>query len=439
MSEAGNLIEMSPRDFIAFLKSKNIRQFYFVYNENKNKLESSHSELQLIADHFSADKRDFMKHEGMFFRVSRKHDTLLGAFVHWTDRGQAAGGVRYWSYDNMGDYFKDGLRLAKGMTRKNALAGLWWGGGKGVMAHNPDVDKYDKAVRKDIYSEYGEFMTSLRGVYVTAEDVGTNVEDMANIFSKTRFTTCIPETLGGSGNPSVPTAKGVVSGMEAALIFSSAAGLEGKTIAIQGMGSVAEPLIGFLFEKGAAKIIACDINKDVVEAVSKKYAGENLEAYHIEKRDNSILEKECDIISPCATGAVLNSETIPKIKAGIICGAANNQLEESERDGKALMDNGIFYVPDFLTNRMGIVTCANEDAGYVNDDPMINRHFSGEWEFSIYSTALKVFEESRRRGEPAASIAVELADKLAREAHPVFGHRGKQIISSLVKDEWHKQ
>ncbi|MCH7677458.1 leucine dehydrogenase, partial [candidate division KSB1 bacterium] len=154
-----------------------------------------------------------MQHEGLFFHITKNHDTLQGAFVHRTCRGQGAGGVRYWQYPTMEDYLRDGLRLSKGMTRKNALAGLWWGGGKGVIAHNPEIEKSNPEIRASIYKEYGDLLTSIRGCYVTAEDVGTNVDDMANIFSSTRFTTCIPGHLGGSGNPSVPTARGVICGI----------------------------------------------------------------------------------------------------------------------------------------------------------------------------------------------------------------------------------
>jgi glutamate dehydrogenase/leucine dehydrogenase len=360
----------------------------------------------------------------------------LGAFVHRTNRGQSAGGVRYWNYDTVEDFMRDGLRLAKGMTHKNALAGLWWGGGKGIIVQNPKIDKYDEKTREAIYKSYGEFMTSLNGCYVTAEDVGTNVTDMANIFSKTRFTTCIPPELGGSGNPSVPTARGVISGMEAALKFLNDETLDGKTVAVQGAGNVGSPLIEFLFERNVKKVIAADINEKNINAVKEKFAGKNLDASVVGKNDNSILFTECDILAPCATGAIINEKTIPNIKAKIICGAANNQLEDGERDGKELLKRNILYVPDFLTNRMGIVNCANEQYGYVNNDDAINQHFSKKWKHSIYNIATEVFETSKKENIPTSEVAVELADKLSLENHPIFGHRGVKIIDSLVKNEW---
>ncbi len=430
------LLEMNPQEFVQFLKEEKIKRFYFVYEKGTKTVKASHPALQELADFIQNDKRDFMEHEGAFFQISSAYDVLQGAFVHRTNRGQAAGGVRFWQYNSMEDYLRDGLRLAKGMTRKNALAGLWWGGGKGVMAHNPKYDKMDAKLRESVYKDFGRLMTSIRGCYVTAEDVGTSVEDMANIFSQTRFTTCIPEQLGGSGNPSVPTASGVVAGMEAALDFLDMGTLEGKTIAVQGMGHVAEPLIGFLFEKHVKKVIAADINAGLVDEVKHKYSGQPLEARKVNADDRSILFEECDIVAPCATGAVLNPQTIPNIKAKIVCGAANNQLENSARDGKALMEKGVTFVPDFLTNRMGIVNCADEQSGYIDNDPLFTRHLDRDWEYSIFRTTLKVLTESLQNNQSPADVAVRLADELSLQDNPIYGHRGEKIIRSLVKRNW---
>ena len=436
MIQKKNLLNLSTQEFVGFLKDNRIRRFYFVYNRKKKKVVSSHKELQQIADFINSDKRDFNFHEGMFFQVTKNFDTLQGAFIHRTNRGQAAGGVRYWSYNNVEEYFRDGLRLSKGMTHKNALAGLWWGGGKGVMAYNPQYEKNDPEVRSSIYKEYGELMTSLRGCYVTAEDVGTNIYDMANIFSATRFTTCIPLHLGGSGNPSIPTARGVVAGMKAALKFLKRGTLKGKAIAVQGTGNVGSHLIKYLFDEGAAKVIACDVSSANVEKLKEELAGKSLEAYIVGFEDSSIIEQECDILSPCATGAILNDRTIPFIKAKVVCGAANNQLEDPERDGRELHKRNIIYIPDFLTNRMGIVNCANEQYGYVNNDPAFEMHLKTTWKHSIHQTCLDVLTESKRSGLPTSMIAVRMADKLSKENHPIFGHRGQQIIDSLLVNHW---
>jgi len=437
MAKGINLLQLTPQEFIAFLKKENINRFYFIYDAKNKVVRSSHKQLQQIADFIQTDKRDFMMHEGIFIQVSRKYNILQGAFIHRTNRGQAAGGVRYWNYNTVEDYLRDGLRLAVGMTMKNALAGLWWGGGKGVMAHNPTVDKNNPIIRASIYQEFGELMSSIQGCYVTAEDVGTDVTDMVNVFSKTRFTTCIPQRLGGSGNPSVPTARGILSGMEAALEFLGMGNLIGKTVAVQGMGHVATPLIKYLFEKKVNKVIACDINPYIVKDVRESVTGKNLEANIVSLDDKSIFQTECDIFAPCATGAILNPETIPMIKAKIICGAANNQLEDGQRDDKLLFERSIVYVPDFLTNRMGIVNCANEQYGYVRNDKFIEMHLNKEWEFSIYRMALKVLEESRVTKTPPGQVALRIANEHSLENHAIFGHRGQEIIDSLVAGKWH--
>ena len=439
MIQREKLLSFSIQEFVEFLKNNNINRFYFFYDKKNKKVISSHKSLNQIADFINKDKRDFNFHEGMFFQLTKKFDTLQSAFVHRTNRGQSAGGVRYWSYNTVEDFIRDGLRLSKGMTHKNALAGLWWGGGKGVMAHNPIYDKNDSEIRSSIYKEYGEFITSLNGCYVTAEDVGTNVNDMANIFSKTRFTTCIPFNLGGSGNPSIPTARGVIAGMKAALKYLSGESLKGKTVAVQGTGNVGSPLITYLFEEKVKKVIASDIFESNIEKLKAEHSGKNLEIYLVRKEDMSILGCECDILSPCATGAIINSNTIPKIKAKIICGAANNQLEDPIKDDVELYQRNIIYIPDFLTNRMGIVNCANEQYGYVNDDSFIERHLEQNWKHSIYQTTLQVLRESRKLKNPTGKVAVSLADKLSKEYHPIFGHRGQQIIESLISNKWHKQ
>jgi glutamate dehydrogenase (NAD(P)+) len=430
------LIRLGPADFVDFLRRQKIRRFYLVHDAVTGKVKSSHPQLQPLADFLQGDRRDFAGHEGLFFQVTEKHDTLQGAFVHRTCRGQAAGGVRYWTYDTVEDYLRDGLRLSKGMTHKSALAGLWWGGGKGVMARRPDVDSENPEVRKYLYSEYGLFLSSLHGCYVTAEDVGTTVADIANVFSRTRFTICVPPEWGGSGNPSVPTARGIVCAMEGALEFAERGSLKGKIIAIQGMGNVGGPLIRFLFERDVRRIIACDIDPRVVDSVRRDLSGRDLAARAVSRGDEAIFREECDIFSPNATGAILNPRTIPQLKAKIVCGAANNQLEDPDRDDRALFDRGIIYVPDFLANRMGIVNSADEHSGCLDHDPLIERHLARDWEHSVFQTTLRVLRESKTTGEPAGRIAVRQAEKLSLEPHPIFGQRGRQIIDSLVAERW---
>ncbi len=438
MTNSISLIQANPQQFIQFLNQNNIKRFSLVYDKKADKVNVSDVRLQSLADFVNTDKRDFMRHEGMLFQISEKHDVLFGAFIHKTNRGQASGGLRYWHYASIEDFLRDGMRLSKGMTRKNALANLWWGGGKGIMVHNPANDKNDPKMREELYKDYGHFVSSINGCYITAEDVGTNEQDMANVFSETRFTTCIPASVGGSGNPSSATALGVVHGMEAALKFLDLGTLEGKTVAVQGMGHVAEPMMGYMFERNVAKIVAVDINQELIDEVKAKYANKNLDARLVDIKDNSILFEECDILAPCATGAILNGESIPQIKAKIICGASNNQLKDSKIHGQAIADRGITYVPDFLVNRMGIVNCADEQSGYIDNDPYFYRHLEQDFEFSVFQTALRVLQQSQSSDTPPAIVATKLADELALENNPIYGHRGSKIIESLVNNQWHK-
>jgi leucine dehydrogenase len=227
--------------------------------------------------------------------------------------------------------------------------------------------------------------------------------------------------------------------MEAGLHFLGAGDLCGKIIAVQGVGNVGEPLIGFLLGKKVSKIFACDINPKLVEKVKQKYAGKNLEVKAVSPEDTWIFQVEADIFSPNATGAIINPRTITQLKAKIICGAANNQLEDASCDDKSLQKRGIFYIPDFLTNRMGIVNAANEQYGYVKNDPLFERHLDKNWEHSIYRTALKVLDQSRQTGETTCQVATRIADELSLQNHPIFGHRGQQIINSLVENRWHER
>lgn len=425
------LLSMSPAAFTAFLAGSGIRRFCLTFDPEARRVVASHPLLEPLARFFAEDARDFDAHEGVFVQVAPETGVLQGAFVHRTCRGQAAGGVRYWTYDTVEDYLRDGLRLARGMTHKNALAGLWWGGGKGVMARGTGGGE-----RRRVYEEYGAFMSSLLGCYVTAEDVGTAVEDMAAVFSRTRFTTCIPPALGGSGNPSVPTALGVVRGMEAALAHLGKGTLEGKTVAIMGLGHVGTPLCGFLHDRRVERIVGTDVDPGREAELRALYPGLELNVRTVERGDVSILAEPADVLSPCATGAVLSAETIASIAAPVVCGAANNQLADPERDDGRIAARGITYMPDFLVNRMGIVTCADEQFGYVDDDPTIQRHLGLAWENGVYRLSLAVLDESARSGRTPHRVALDMAEARSFERHPLWGHRGPQIIATLLRRGW---
>eukprot|EP00736_Rhodelphis_marinus_P001985 Rmarinus@m.22041 len=226
--------KMAPYEFAEHLNDLGKRRAFAVYDRSSGSVVVSDPRLSSMKAFLENDDVDYLGHEGIFLEVGKRSGSLLGAFLWKTVRGQGCGGIRLWPYETMENYLRDGMRLAIGMGRKSALAGLWWGGGKGVIARPPGSDFRSREFRDLIFRDYGDFLSSLQGCYVAAEDAGVCVDDVDVVFSRTRYTTCISPALGGSGNPSIQTARGVVSSMEGALEFIGAGSLEGKTVAMQG-------------------------------------------------------------------------------------------------------------------------------------------------------------------------------------------------------------
>jgi glutamate dehydrogenase/leucine dehydrogenase len=411
-------------EFIGALESEKLTRAFVITDPLDGVVRPSHPLLQPLADAMAADD-NYYAHEGCFFEIGSESNHLLGAFVHRTKRGQAAGGVRYWRYPKVKDYTRDGLRLSRGMGHKNALAGIWWGGGKGVVARRESMDHRDPDVRAAVYRDYGRFVSSLNGCYITAEDAGTTPEDMAWVFRTTRYTTCIPRKFGGSGNPSIPTARGVVAAMEAALQHLELGTLQNKTVAMQGLGNVS-----------VDRIVGTDIDLAAVQAAGDRYNDARLETRFVSLEDVTIFSETCDIFAPNAVGAILNPQTIPLLKTRVVCGAANNQLELSPRDARAMHEADILYVPDFLANRMGIVNCSNEQYGIIDGDPAIESHLQRDVPFGIFQRCLDVCSRAAASGRTPAEEAEVLADELSEEPHPLWGHRGRLIIDHLVTEGW---
>jgi glutamate dehydrogenase/leucine dehydrogenase len=421
--------------FAGALVAAGTRRAFFVLSEDGKELVASDPALAPLAAAIQADS-NFDDHEAAFFEVGPESGALLGAFLHKTARGQGAGGVRHRRYDTLLDFVQDGLRLSRGMGRKNALAGLFWGGGKGVIGRLGGAIAGDPAYRKTVYEEYGRFITSLRGAYVTAEDVGTDPGDMASIFRTTRFVTCIPPSVGGSGNPATWTARGVVCAMEAAVAHRGQGTLQGKTVAMQGTGNVGAAMIGDLLERGVARVVATDVSPERGAALAAQFAGGRVVVRTVAPSDTTIFEEPADIFAPNALGAILNPDTIPRLRARIVCGAANNQLKDEGRDDRALYDRGILYVPDFVANRMGIVNCANEQYGSLPEDPAILRHLGREYVDSVFLTVQRILERSQKEGVTTSVAANTLADAAARTPHPLFPGRTRAIVRALVRERW---
>jgi leucine dehydrogenase len=370
---------------------------------------------------------DFADHEAIFLAVSPSTQCLMGAFVHRTLRGPAAGGTRSWKYDTMESFLRDGLRLSRGMTHKNAASHLWWGGGKGVL-HGADALNPEQRGR--LFREYGRFVSSLRGCYFTAKDVGTTSNDVAEIYRTTRFVTCIPPEYGGSGNPSGSTAEGVLRGIEAVCEVMGRPNLQDLVVCVQGLGEVGSRLVWMLLQAGAY-VKAFDPDSKRCQDVARLSERVQVQC----RKDDEVLATEADLLAPCALGGILNETSIPKLRVKAICGAANNQLAHPDRDGLALKRRGILYAPDFIVNRMGIVGCADEPFGQVDNDPDIVRHLDKEWEGGVFQMTKKLLSNSELHDSTPHFEAVKLAEAMSLEPHPLRGHKAF-LQASQVWREW---
>ncbi len=400
----------------------------FIVSEN-GEITLSHPKLMAPIRAFFELSQDFADHEAVFIGREDGIPTLFFGSVHDTRRGLGQGGLRFKPYDSFADVLVDGLRLAQGMTRKNALAGLWWGGGKGIVPITRDINTpayltEGTPERLELFRAYGRFIASLGGVYYTAEDIGTKTSDMNALLGQNRFTTCIGTELGGSGNPSPFTARGVLRGMQSGWRFlTGSADLSGVRVAVQGAGNVAAPLIIELDDMGARQWVS-DIDRKTLEALK-----ERLPRIEILDDPETIYDLDVDIFAPCAIGAVVNKQTIPRLKARLVCGAANNILAEPA-DAERLLERDITYVPDFLCNRMGITNCCDESFGYLRDDVELAAE-------RVYPDTLRVLKHGRSQQITSAAAADQLADIAACELHPMIGHRGRRIVDHLIATDWH--
>lgn len=423
---ARNIRQCQVQDFYQQLVQADIERAFIVFENGQFKL--SHPEILAPVQAFFELSQDFGNHEGVFIGRADGLESLFFAFVHDTRRGLAQGGLRFSHYESIADVFVDGLRLSQGMTRKNALAGLWWGGGKGIMTLPPGFT-HPKEIpagpeRRQLFEAYGRFVASLGGIYYTAEDVGTNTADMQAILSQNRFTTCIPPQNGGSGNPSPFTARGVLRAMQAAWqVLTGEDHLRGVKVAVQGTGNVGAPLIRYLDDLGA-KVWITDVNQASLQELLQERP--HLQAVESE----TIFDLPVDIFAPCATGAQINVTTIPRLKVKLVCGAANNILKEPA-DAERLRQRGIAFVPDFVSNRMGIINCADEWQGYLSED--IRKAAD-----RVFPDTLRVFKYAHNRYTTTSQAANDLADIAAGEVHPLMGHRGRRLIDHLLQSDWHR-
>jgi leucine dehydrogenase len=311
--------------------------------------------------------------------------------VHSTALGPALGGTRLWNYASVGEAVDDALRLSRGMTYKNALAGLPFGGGKSVIiADGRSVD------REKLFRAHGRFVETFKGAYVTAEDVGTTPADMERVARETRHVAGLAAL---SGDPSPHTARGVFRAMQAAARFRwGADSLAGRTVTVQGCGSVGLNLARELRRAGARLVVA-----DVDEERARR-AAQELDAQLV--APGEITDAGADVFAPCALGGVINDETISRLRVEIVCGAANNQLREA-RHGDALHARGILYAPDYAANAGGVINGCRELLGWTPEQ-------SSEKINSLYDTLLDIFRLARGENIPTHAAADRLAEARLR-------------------------
>jgi len=311
--------------------------------------------------------------------------------IHSTKLGPAVGGTRVWPYKSFDEALTDALRLSRGMTYKAALAGLPFGGGKSVI-----IAESRKMDREPVFRAHGRFINHFNGQYITGEDVGTTPADMELVRQETPYAAGLAHK---SGDPSPFTAHGVFRAMQAAAFHRwKSANLTGRAVAIQGCGSVGYQLASELHKAGARLIVA-DIDSAKAARVANEVGAKQVEP-------DKIFDADAEILAPCALGGILNDETIPRLRVGLICGAANNQLGEN-RHGEALQARGILYVPDYVANAGGIINGAREmGRAPVDSNAAIE---------AIHDTVLQILAKAASQHIAPARAADRLAEARLRK------------------------
>ncbi len=332
-----------------------------------------------------------MGHEQVVF----SHDKATGLKaiigIHDTTLGPALGGCRLWNYESDEAAIMDVLRLSRGMTYKAAAAGLSLGGGKAVIIGDPKKIKSEA-----LFRSFGRFINTLGGRYITAEDVNIGTQDMDWVALETRYVSGL-SNQSGSGDPSPVTALGVFHGIRASVKHKlKKDNLSGLRVAIQGVGHVGMYLCGYLAEAGA-KLVVADIDEVKVQHMVDKYGAK---AVHV----SEIHCADVDVYAPCALGAGLNDETIPRIKATIVAGGANNQLANEEKHGAMVKERGILYAPDYVINAGGLINVYHELKGY-------NAEAAKKQASNIYSTILEVYAEADRQNIPTHKASDRVAER----------------------------
>lgn len=354
------------------------------------------------------DHPDYDGHERVLFVKDAASGLQAIICIHNSNLGPAMGGTRMWTYASPSMALADALRLSKGMTYKNALAGLEQGGGKAVILSDPRTEKTEAKLRA-----YGRAINDLGGRFVTGEDVGMSVTDIDIVHEETAFVRGTSKR--GLGDPSPYTALGCLEGIKAALAHKHGnPDLKGRHVAVQGLGNVGYRLAALLHDAGATLTVA-DINPESLARAEQELGATRVDPAMIH-------QVNADILAPCALGATLNDETIPAIKAGIVAGSANNQLAE-DRHGRQLQERGILYAPDYAINAGGVISIAL-DCEPDDDSPVRTRVLA------IGQTMTTLFERADKDNKPTSIIADLMAEERFMNAHPTARNGGTQKLSA---------
>jgi leucine dehydrogenase len=353
------------------------------------------------------DTQDFDNHERVLFCRDRTNGLNAIIAIHNTALGPAAGGCRMWPYKHETEAISDVLRLSRGMSYKNAMAGLPLGGGKAVIIGNPLTDKSENLLKA-----FGKYVNLLGGEYITAEDIGICIDDLEVLATETRHVSGLsPKPGHAGGDPSPKTAYGVYLAILAAVAFRTGEqnqdNLKGIKVAVQGLGAVGYHLCNYLHKSGA-NLLVSDINITHVHRICDEFNATPVDV-------DQILFQDVDVLAPCAMGAVLNQETIPKIKASIISGGANNQLATSS-DGDTLLKRNILYAPDYVVNAGGIINVAYEHLDLGDENDVFNQIQK------IGPRLTAIFQMAREEKLPPNVIADRLVYQRLKKQMDIIAH-----------------
>ena len=349
-------------------------------------------------DIFELMKRD--GHEQIIFNFDKETGMRAIIAIYDSTLGQTFGGVRMVNYGSMEDALRDAMRLSKAMTYKCAAAEEDKGGGKAVIWGDPKKDKNEAFLRA-----FGRFIEMLNGRFVTGADLNITAMDGSIMGRESRYILAKPREEGSSGSTGPITAFGIYVGLKACAKFIwGNENLQGKKIAVQGLGAVGEPLLGYL-KKGGLEVMATDMNEETLQRLQPQYGFKRV-------KPEAIYEVECDIFCPCAIGSILNDQTIPKLKCKIVAGSANNQLEDEERHSRMLHERGILYAPDYIINAGGVIQVIDEIQGYNPERVKMKTE-------RVYGRLLHIFEMAKKEGILPLEAANRYAESRIREIQKV--------------------